>query len=431
MIEYQSTDIASQASSADTQDAISVTDSEISEKYKTIRDSISASVVAAEILPVNEAIRGAIIGATVLATSNNMLAVAGAAGGSTLFVEGAAAIAAARLLTSDKSKNIYRGINKRLSTIGINEDDKISTVNKVGAALLGGSVVAMAIERRDRDDITKEGLRKYGLKTSTWLAGTLAVAGAAASEGIDITKERPIFGAAVVASLGALAVGRVIRRHNKVSKQTPETLRGWRIDSDKYGISYGLVEDDQSLAKAAELEQDVWDEEQYGNLEEEGYTKYKSRVFAAFNTNGECVGMNRMFQADESSLQPFLGMEFYDQEERDQIVLSAKNGDTEELGTVAVAKNYRGKKVNLRLWRLAYRDARIRGIKQWGIIMEPERVEKMNKNYGFKFRQLGPAVDYQGGDCAPFIMDLQEVNDKMQKEHKINYFWFVNKKLKK
>lgn len=81
------------------------------------------------------------------------------------------------------------------------------------------------------------------------------------------------------------------------------------------------------------------------------------------------------------------------------------------------------------MWRLAYRDARLRGAKQWGIIMEPERVERMNEHFGFTFKQLGPAVDYQGGDCAAFVMDLEEVDQQMRENMPELHDWFVNQPL--
>jgi lauroyl/myristoyl acyltransferase len=87
--------------------------------------------------------------------------------------------------------------------------------------------------------------------------------------------------------------------------------------------------------------------------------------------------------------------------------------------------------VNVRLWRLAYRDAVDRDIKQWGIIMEPERVERMNKGHGFTFEQLGEVKkDYQGGDCAAFVMNLDEVASQMRRKKPIQYFWFTRKSLR-
>jgi hypothetical protein len=347
----------------------------------TMKDSIALGTIAVEVLPLNEAIRASIYGGAVYASGNSIITAAAAAGLSTLAVEGAASIAAARLLTTNTSEVAYKWVNGKLKKIGINEGDTFSTPTKALSAFLGGSVVTMALERREKEDITKAELRKYGLKVSAALAGALTVLGAAASEGIDLTKESPVFGATIAATIGAIALGRKYTQRRKIRNNTPELLQSWRIDSDKYGLSYGLVEDELGLKKAAKLEQDVWDEKGYGNLEDEGYTTYikNSRTFAVFDTNNECIGMNRMFQASGDELPPFLDMEFFNEYEKEEIAETAKSGDTEELGTVAVSSIYRGKRVNLRLWRMAYRDARERGIKQWGIIMEPERVEKMNK----------------------------------------------------
>ena len=123
-------------------------------------------------------------------------------------------------------------------------------------------------------------------------------------------------------------------------------------------------------------------------------------------------------------------MPFYDEAERTRLEDLYLKGDIEELGTAAVTSKYQGKGVNARLWRLAYRDARERGVKYWGIIMEPKRVEAMNKKYGFKFEQLGDPVDYQGGDCAAFIMDLEEVDRSMHDNKFLTHYWFVRRKLR-
>ena len=53
----------------------------------------------------------------------------------------------------------------------------------------------------------------------------------------------------------------------------------------------------------------------------------------------------------------------------------------------------------------------------------------MNTLYGFTFRQLGPAISYQGGECAPHIMDLEEVDHAMSEKFPDLYEWFVNEPL--
>ena len=68
-------------------------------------------------------------------------------------------------------------------------------------------------------------------------------------------------------------------------------------------------------------------------------------------------------------------------------------------------------------------------MKEWGIIMEPARVDKMNRDFGFTFRRFGPTIDYQGGECAAHVMDLQEVDDNMRTKFPDIYNWFVNEPL--
>jgi len=82
------------------------------------------------------------------------------------------------------------------------------------------------------------------------------------------------------------------------------------------------------------------------------------------------------------------------------------------------------------MWRLAFRDAIARGVKKWGIIMEPERVEKMNRLFGFAFRQLGPAVRYQGGYCAAFVMDMDELAARLYREKPKLHAWYMKEPLR-
>lgn len=196
------------------------------------------------------------------------------------------------------------------------------------------------------------------------------------------------------------------------------------------GRVFQLTVDPQKLARAAELEQSIWYEEGYGSLSEYAENITNSRTFTAFDEN-RCVGVARLFEGTKR-LPPFVSeMPFYDKNEQSQISESCRSGETEELGTIAVDKQFRNGLIFENLARLSYRDAFYgRHMKYWGIIMEPERVKRMNRHYGFTFKQLGPTVDYQGGLCAAHIMDLQEVNDNMSEKFPEIYNWFVNEPLK-
>ncbi|HLG90772.1 MAG TPA: hypothetical protein VI336_01250 [Candidatus Saccharimonadales bacterium] len=195
--------------------------------------------------------------------------------------------------------------------------------------------------------------------------------------------------------------------------------------SPKYETAFITGESD--MARALVLEQEVWHEEQYGDLED--YKKYlpQSRVFAAFDGD-KCIAMNRLI-AGAPELPPFITeMPFYDERVKQELILGSQNLKVEEFGTVAIERSYRGGRTFLDQSRHSYRDATERDIETWGIIMEPERVTNMN-TYGFTFEQVGPTIKYQGGMCAAHIMRFAEVRKHMQATLPKIYDWFVNQPL--
>jgi GNAT superfamily N-acetyltransferase len=350
-------------------------------------------------------------------------------GASTFLVEGAGAMAAASLLGSERAQRLNAALEKR-----INREDgtKTSKLTKAVAALAIGATASMAIEHIEDPHRTVAQNRKYGLLTSAGLGGVLAIGGAAGTEAVTATIENPVVVAPIAGSVALLEVARrkwrsIMRHPHEVEDPLTEE---WK-DSDKRH-KYHLLSDPTETVKAAITEQNVWDEKGFGKLDEAGYTGHieHSRTFVAFDKDGECKGVNRMFGAYEDVLPPFLELPFDSEEEREMLSQRARDGKLEELGTVAVVEDARGQGVNGRLWRLAYRDAVARGVEEWGIIMEPERVAKLNKYHGFTFRQLGSAVDYQGGDCAAFVMNLEESVANMQKKHPLQQFALVRLRLK-
>jgi GNAT superfamily N-acetyltransferase len=393
-------------------------------------------IVVAELSPINELIRGSAFMAGE-AVSHNPAVGALTFGLSTLAIEASAAVASASLVTGETNKRFNSFLKSKLESVGYDSDKQMSRLSKTGLTFMGGSVVGMALEQFDDPTRTTEQQRKFGLFTAAWLAGTCAVAGAMGSEAIDYTMQNPATTAAVAGGIGLAAAGRKVRsvfkRRQEMRELSVETQPTVWLDHDKYGNEYGLIQDQSHLQAAAELEQNVWDEKGYGNLEEEGYDVHieHSRTFGAFKGD-KCIAVERMFRAEDGVVPPFLEeeMPFDDESERAELIELAKDGLLEELGTVAVAPEARGKKVNLRLFRLAYRDARARGITHWGIIMEPERVQNMNKHHGFTFKQLGDAVDYQGGACAAHVMNLEEVDRTMRDQHPINHYWFTKLKIR-
>ena len=191
------------------------------------------------------------------------------------------------------------------------------------------------------------------------------------------------------------------------------------------GILSELTIEPHKLKIANEFEQKIWMEEGYGSLDEyEEHIKH-AITFASFNAENECKAIARLFQG-KNVIPPFITeLPFYDNELKRNLISQYKKGTIQELGTIAVSKELRNGFLFETLARMAYRYSYTRGIQYWGIIMEPGRVEKMNKNYGFTFKQLGDSSYYQGGYCAPFLMNLQEVNDSMSTRFPDIYNWFV------
>ena len=137
-----------------------------------------------------------------------------------------------------------------------------------------------------------------------------------------------------------------------------------------------------------------------------------------------------MFGAVEGSVPPFLSLPFDDPALCKVLFEGTQQGAVEELGTVAVARDQRREGVvSASLWRIAFRDAVARGIRYWGIIMEPSHVRAMNRIFGFTFKQAGPTVDYQGGMCAAHYLDLVEVDHAVRANKPDVWEWFVNDRM--
>lgn len=394
-----------------------------SSRLHAAKTSIELAIVAAELSPLNEIMRFTPYAATVAGNSHPLISGA-VLGGATLAVEGAAALATADLLDSEKGKKIVGWVNDKTGKLFAG-DIKMSPVAEAGVAYLGGSAVVLAEKQREDPTRTAEQNRKHGIWTASWLAGTLAVQGALLAEGIQSPDPQSI-GIALVAAAGVPAIAKWAKNLASRNQRPAEVMK----DKHKNHV-YALVEDPVLLEKAAILEQEVWTERNYGDLSEEGYDEHiaNSRTFACFDGE-ECVGMTRMFAGNEQLQPPFLDMPFYDEKDKSVIAAKTSEGEIEELGTAAVVPELRGAGINTRLWRMAYRDARARGIESWGIVMEPERVQRMNDRYGFTFRQLGEPIAYQGGDCAAHIMDLDAVDKSMSKKHPLSHYWFVKKPFK-
>ncbi len=395
----------------------------------SIGKAVAAGVIAAEVSPLNEVLRGAAAAGVLFATRDPFIA-AGAFTAATAIIEGGAAITAAEALDSKFGKGMVSKVNHKLRAVGIREDARTNAVTDYGVGLLGGSAVAMLVKQAQDPERTKEKNRNFGLKIT---AGTTAMVGGlafAAAEGIANPSVETI-GATTVA-VGGLAtfIGWAKKKLGK--EQLSDSTLLSHLDKGT-GITIAEVgEYQQSISeKAAEFEQRIWDENDFGSLKVYDENNQDSKLFIATKESGDVVGVTRMFSGKKIA-PPFMDLPFYDYTDKESLEKMGHDGLLEELGTTAVDHNNSGAEkgvISTNMWRLAYRDACARGIKKWGIIMEPERVQKMNEAFGFTFKQLGPVEYYQGGDCAAFLMDLDEVNDVMKANMPELHHWFVEEQL--
>ncbi len=391
------------------------------------RRAIEMGVVALEVTPANETLRYGVFVATLAATKDPILS-AGAFGVATTAIEGVGATASASLLASPTGDKTTRWINNKIEDFGVSKDATVPPVAKAGVALLGGSAIVVGVKHREDPNRSFTDNFRYGVGSAVALGGVCAAQGYLMAEGIT-NPEPETIGGALIAIGGLVAFGKWARAKLEQKKLIPEATDSY---IEEFDLRVRLTDDPRQIEEASALEQAIWDKNNFGSLDE--YRKYddQCRMFVA-EEQGEIIGVTRMFYGGPE-LPPFMDLPFYDKAEKEQIEKSCLTGDIEELGTTGIDKEKdKAPKhvVALEMWRLAYRDAMQRGVKNWGIIMEPERVEKMNQNFGFKFKQLGPAKDYQGGDCAPFVMDLQEVDAHMSQTLPELYDWFVKQPLVK
>lgn len=170
-----------------------------------IRTSAQLLIVGAELSPLNEAARFAALGAAIAAGANAAEAAA-VFGGSTLLIEGGAAVASAPLLSSEKATNVTSKIHDRLEDYDVAKIADNNTV-QLGIGLIGGSSVSMAVKKVGDPDIDKRSLRSHGLRISAGVGAITAVQGGLMAESITNFDTKTV-GALVLAFAGSLALGK-------------------------------------------------------------------------------------------------------------------------------------------------------------------------------------------------------------------------------
>lgn len=410
-----------------------VTQNQSDQKTHPLVRTFQGAIIAAEVGPLNEALRAGIFTAAMVHSEGSPLAGALAYGGATLLVEGTAAVATAGLLGSDRGSSAVHKVTEKLNS-SLPEGAKMNKLTEAGVALLGGSVVAMTAKQVENPTTTASDSRAYGLKTAGWLTGVCAVQGALMAHGIETMDPSWI-------GIGALSVGGVYaaarwargRQSNEAISRELRAIAGetteYDINKRHRFIAKRSTMGSEEAEDALEVERMRWRQYGYGDATTEyRYLDPQTKIYVARN-HEKSLGVVRLF-AQGPELPPFITeMDYDNKSQRDELIRLFEAGKIEELGTAARSEDAPKGAVTSAMWRLAYRAARREGIAKWGVIMEPERVKKLNDKYGFRFRQVGQTVDYQGGYCAAHIMDLQEAHDYMRWRKPLVFWWFAKRKL--
>lgn len=161
--------------------------------------AIAGGIIAAEVSPINEALRFGALGIALKVTGDPVLA-AGAMAGTTLLVEGVAGVAAADLLAT---RNASKAVDKVHGWLGRKSHGAVPETNLVtelGIANFTGSAIMTGLKHAQDPTRTREENRKYGITMASYMAGFSGVLGYLTAEGITAPSPTTI-------GLGAIAIG--------------------------------------------------------------------------------------------------------------------------------------------------------------------------------------------------------------------------------
>lgn len=217
----------------------------------------------------------------------------------------------------------------------------------------------------------------------------------------------------------------------KVLNLQSELDRAMIHEVPEHATVYCLTMNTFDLFQAKELEEQIWKQKGYGSAKINRKYDNQSSVFVAKDmTNGDVIGLLRLFHKGQYEL-PFLSeMNYDDVRRKATIIEGVDQGHIEEVGVLLRDRHRTAStETAVNLSRLAYRHAVERGVTHWAMVMEPRRAKIMNRYRGYSFRQLGKPKYYQGGECAAHIMRLQMVRFKMRVFKPKLYKWFTQEPL--
>lgn len=149
----------------------------------------------------------------------------------------------------------------------------------------------------------------------------------------------------------------------------------------------------------------------------------QSSFFGSFGGDGSCSGMLRLIGPGERPLPALHHMVV------DEPLLWRRRfaeGRVAEIATAAVLPQHRDGRLFHDLTRLAYREALVAGVDFFLIIMEPKRVEQLNRHFRCQFRRVGPDQHYRGEEeiTAVYAQDHRSWNEFLGRHEPEYLAWF-------
>lgn len=206
---------------------------------------IAATTLAAEISPLNEAVRLAAFG--VALKYGDPVSAALVAGTTTMALEGAAAVVTADMLDTNGGRKSIAAVNQKLEKIGADKVLKTGFFAEAALSLTGGSAVVTLAKHRQNPTRTRKQNRFYGMNSAAGISAVTTGQAFLLGEGINNIPTNQLV-------LGAIAVGAVIggakwlknKRQNSVDHlTTPESTPKERQSPER--ITLDNVESEQQL----------------------------------------------------------------------------------------------------------------------------------------------------------------------------------------
>lgn len=188
-----------------TNEHINLDNKESSERLAKIlhigKRAVQSMIIAGELGPANELIRYGAFAASQVASSNPLIGAA-VLGGTTLVVEGGAALASADIISKSGDGRILGWMHNKMSKFFKHPPKKPSPVTEAALAMAGGTVVVNAAQQiADPTRSTAEN-RKHGLKVAGYMSAYFTAEGALMSKGVETLGVYKTVGASILALAG-------------------------------------------------------------------------------------------------------------------------------------------------------------------------------------------------------------------------------------